>query len=143
MSSRAERSVAKDLEDIHLFPMLCVTEILPPYGRLDDKWNRDKIKRKFKNSVGLCVLCGAKKEIRNGKQEHLEQDPEHRDYRTYRHRHHLRGDFVHGRVNNKRAQNGWVALSLFGKSLVKSRRSTGNQTWEQSVTSGASRRGDE
>ncbi len=37
MSSRAERSVAKDLVDIHLFPMLCVTEILPPYGRLDDK----------------------------------------------------------------------------------------------------------
>ena len=37
MSSSAERSVAKDLVDIHLFPMLCVTEILPPYGRLDDK----------------------------------------------------------------------------------------------------------
>ena len=55
MSSRAERSVAKDLEDIHLFPMLCVTEILPPYGRLDDKWNRDKIKRKFKNSVSSVV----------------------------------------------------------------------------------------
>ena len=39
MSSRAERSVAKDLVDIHLFPMLCVTEILPPYGRLDDNTN--------------------------------------------------------------------------------------------------------
>ena len=52
-----------------------------------------------------------KSELKN-EQRNLEQNPEHRDYRTYRHRHHLRGDFVHGRVNNKRAQNGWVALSL-------------------------------
>ena len=40
MSSSAERSVAKNLVDIHLFPMLCVTKILPPYGRLDDKMER-------------------------------------------------------------------------------------------------------
>ena len=37
-----------------------------------------------------------------GKQEHLGQDPEHRDYRTYRHRHHLRGNFLHGRVNERK-----------------------------------------
>ena len=36
----------------------------------------------------------------HGKQEHLGQDPEHFDHRTYRHRHHLRSDFVHGRVKH-------------------------------------------
>jgi hypothetical protein len=84
-----------------------------------------------------------KKEIRNGKQEHLEQDPEHRDHRTYRHRHHLRGDFVHGRVNNKRAQNGWVALSLLVNNWLSPEEAPEIKTWEQSVPSGASRRGDE
>ena len=42
-----------------------------------------------------------KSEIKN-EQRNLEQDPEHRDYRTYRHRHHLRGDFLHGRVNERK-----------------------------------------
>ena len=49
--------------------------------------------------------------------EHLEQNPEHRNHRTYRHRHHLRGDLVHGRVNNKRAQPLWNALSFQHSSL--------------------------
>ena len=31
------RTCPKNLEYIHLFSLLCVTEILPPYGRLDDK----------------------------------------------------------------------------------------------------------
>ena len=35
MSSRAERSVAKDLEYIH-FQLRYVPEILPSFGRLDD-----------------------------------------------------------------------------------------------------------
>ena len=35
LSSRAKRSVAKDLEYIH-FRLRYVPEILPPYGRLDD-----------------------------------------------------------------------------------------------------------
>ena len=33
MSFRAQHSEAKNLEDIHLY----VTEILPPYDRLNDK----------------------------------------------------------------------------------------------------------
>ena len=41
------------------------------------------------------------KTIQNYEQRHLEQDPEHRDHRTYRHRHHLRSDLLHERVNKK------------------------------------------
>ena len=55
MSSRAERSVAKDLVDIHLFPMLCVTEILPPYGRLNDKMERIIKENNPCNSVSSVV----------------------------------------------------------------------------------------
>ena len=35
----------------------------------------------------------------NHEQRNLEQDPEHFNYRSHRHRNHLRGDFLHGRVN--------------------------------------------
>ena len=50
-----------------------------------------------------------KKEIINhksnhGKQEHLGKNPEHFDHRTYRHRHHLRGDFLHGCVNKQKRE---------------------------------------
>ena len=39
------------------------------------------------------------KTIQNYEQaKNLEENTEHRDYRTHGHRHHLRGDFVHGRV---------------------------------------------
>ena len=52
--------------------------------------------------MGLRVLCGAKKNklklFNHGKKRHLEQDSEHFNHRTHRHRNHLRGDFVHGRV---------------------------------------------
>ena len=37
LSSRTERSVVKDLGDTHLL-LRYVTEILPPFGRLDDKY---------------------------------------------------------------------------------------------------------
>ena len=55
-------------------------EILPPFGRLDDI---KEMKKKIKN---------------HGKQEHLEQDTPFYHHRTHRHRHHLRGDFVHGHL---------------------------------------------
>ena len=62
------------------------------------------------------LLCGETKQHTlkpfNHEQRNLEQDPEHRHYCTYRHRHHLRGDFLHGRVDNKRAQPLWNALSF-------------------------------
>ena len=66
--------------------------------------------------MGLCVLRGEKirnhkSEIINGKQKNLEQDPEHRDHRTYRHRHHLRGDLLHGRV--KIEEKAGTTLSAF------------------------------
>ena len=47
----------------------------------------------------------------HGKQEHLGQDPEHRDHRTHRHRHHLRGDILHGRV--KIEEKAGTTLSAF------------------------------
>jgi hypothetical protein len=50
---------------------------------------------------------------------------------------------VHGRVNNKRAQNGWVALSLLVNNWLSPEEAPEIKTWEQSVPSGASRRGDE
>ena len=63
----------------------------------------------------ICAIRGAKRnhksEIINGKQEHLEQDPKHRDHRTNRHRHHLRGDLLYGRV--KIEERAGTTLSAF------------------------------
>ena len=54
----------------------------------------------------------------HGKQEHLGQDPEHFDHRTYRHRHHLRGDFLHGRVNERKGMHFLECVPfLFGFTL--------------------------
>ena len=57
----------------------------------------------------LCTQW-CKKEIINqksnhGKQEHLGKNPEHSNHCTHRHRHHLRGDFLHGRVKIKRGHS--------------------------------------
>ena len=65
MSSRAERSVAKDLEDIKQWKIdVDVHEILPPYGRLNDKMQRIIEKKTQWNSVSSVVQ---KKEIINHK----------------------------------------------------------------------------
>ena len=37
--------------------------------------------------------------LTNHETRNLGQDPEHFNYRSHRHRNHLRGDFLHGRVN--------------------------------------------
>ncbi len=58
MSSRTERSAVKDLECIHVYTQLYVPEILPPYGRLDDK---EKRKKTPWNSVSSVVKRKKKK----------------------------------------------------------------------------------
>ena len=73
-------------------------------------------------SEKLCVLCGETKtqtkSIQNHEQRNLEQDPEHRDYRTYRHRHHLRCDFLYRRVNERKGCTFWsVSLFLYDDDL--------------------------
>ena len=64
----------------------------------------------------ICVICGETKTqtktIQNHEQRNLEQSPEHRDYRTHRHRHHLRSDLLHGRVNERKGYTFW-SVSFF------------------------------
>ena len=76
----------------------------------------NRIKKIRENLCNLwCKKRNHKSEIINGKQRNLEQDPEHRDHRTYRHRHHLRSDFMHGRVNERKGYTFWsVSLFLLG-----------------------------
>ena len=77
-----------------------------------------KKKTPTKNYQLSIINYQLKKSQLKNEQRNLEQDPEHRDHRTYRHRHHLRGDLLHGRVDNKRAQPLWNALSFKHSTLL-------------------------
>ena len=62
------------------------------------------VNNRIKESVKICVICGEtentnSKTIQNYEQaRNLEENTEHRDYRTHGHRHHLRGIVLHGQL---------------------------------------------
>ena len=54
------QSVAKNLENILVDILAYVTEILPPFGRLNDKLCQKIYRSLYYLSVTICVICGEK-----------------------------------------------------------------------------------
>ena len=52
------QSVAKNLENIPVDILVHVTEILPPFGRLNDKLCQEIYRSLNYLSVTICVICG-------------------------------------------------------------------------------------